>query len=364
MLINDLTVRLKQNHSQISQVIDSVLLSGWIILGPKVKQFETEFANYIGTKHCITLANGTDAIELGLKALGISKGFKVATVANAGMYTTTAVLAIDALPLFMDVNLSTKNTSLLEVKKAVANGANAVVITHLYGLACAEIEQIAQYCKANNVPLLEDCAQAHGAKINGKTVGSFGDVASFSFYPTKNLGALGDGGAIVSNDLKIADTVRQLRQYGWTTKYHVDLAGARNSRLDEIQAALLSLFLPNLDANNEKRRQIAKAYKLGINNSNLVLPNLGNEDDVVHLYIVSSKYRDSLKEHLKSLDIASDVHYPIPDHKQKILKNLFKDHELPITEQLANEILTLPCYPEMTREQVEMVIEGINSWNP
>lgn len=364
MLINDLSVRLQQNHSHIAQVINSVLQSGWIILGPKVKVFEAEFANYIGSNYCVSLANGTDAIELGLKALGISKGSKVATVANAGMYTTTAVLAIGALPLFMDVDIASKNTSLLEVQKAIKKGATAVVITHLYGLACAEIEQIAQYCKANNVPLLEDCAQAHGAKINGKTLGSFGDVASFSFYPTKNLGALGDGGAIVSNDHKIADTVRQLRQYGWTTKYHVDLEGARNSRLDEIQAALLSLFLPNLDVNNEKRRQIAKAYKLGITNPLLDLPKLGKENDVVHLYVVTSKLRDSLKDHLQSLGIASDVHYPIPDHKQKILNHQFIDLKLPITEQLANEILTLPCYPEMTLEQIQMVIESVNSWKP
>lgn len=364
MLINDLSVRLKQNHTQITQAIDTVLQSGWIILGPKVQQFEKDFAEYIGTNYCISLANGTDAIELALKALGVLKGVKVATVANAGMYTTTALFAIGALPLFIDVDLNTKNTTLEQVKQAINNGANAVVVTHLYGLACPEIEQIAQYCKAHNIPLLEDCAQAHGALVNDKKVGTFGDAASFSFYPTKNLGALGDGGAVVCNDKTIAETVKQLRQYGWTTKYHVELEGARNSRLDEIQAALLSLFLPSLDANNEKRRQIAKAYKIGIHNKYVSLPPICSANDVVHLYVITSTQRNSLKAHLKTLDIASDVHYPIPDHKQKICHSLFKDINLPVTEQLANEILTLPCYPEMTDEQVELVIAGVNSWKP
>lgn len=364
MLINDLSVRLKQNHTQITHVIDTILQSGWIVLGPKVQQFEKEFAEYNDTNYCISLANGTDAIELGLKALGVLKGAKVATVANAGMYTTTALLAIGALPLFMDVDSITKNTTFEQVKQAINNGANAVVVTHLYGLACPEIEQIAQYCKAQNIPLFEDCAQAHGALVNDKKVGSFGDAASFSFYPTKNLGALGDGGAVVCNNKTIAETVKQLRQYGWTTKYHVELEGARNSRLDEIQAALLSLFLPSLDVNNEKRRQIAKAYKKGIHNKYVSLPPIGAANDVVHLYVITSTQRDALKAHLKTLDIASDVHYPIPDHKQKLCHSLFNGIKLPVTEQLANEILTLPCYPEMTNEQVELVIAGVNSWKP
>ena len=364
MLINDLSVRLTQNHDLITQTIGSVLSSGWIILGPKVTQFESEFASYIGAQHCVSLANGTDAIELGLKALGVNPKSKVATVANAGMYTTTALLAIGAQPVFMDVDSNTKNTNLQHVKHAVANGANAVVITHLYGLATPDIQEIAAFCQANSIPLLEDCAQAHGAKINGKTVGSFGDAASFSFYPTKNLGALGDGGAVVTNNAEIANTVKQLRQYGWSVKYHVDLAGARNSRLDEIQAALLSLFLPSLDSNNEKRRQIAKAYKEGITNPLVNLPVLGQENDVVHLYIVRSTNRDALKSHLKDLNIASDVHYPIPDHQQKILSPQFGHVQLPVTQQLATEVLTLPCYPEMTQEQIEMVIAGVNSWKP
>lgn len=364
MLINDVSAKILQHREQISRSIEQVLNSGWVVLGPKVTEFETNFAQYIGCNFCISVANGTDAIEFGLKALGVTSKHTVATIANAGMYTTTAVMAIGASLYFMDVDANTHNTNLFEVKKAISSGANAVVITHLYGLAVAEIPEIAYYCKQHNVVLLEDCAQAHGAKIANQTVGSFGDAASFSFYPTKNLGALGDGGAVTCNHPEIAKHVKQLRQYGWTNKYHVSLAGARNSRLDEIQAAILSVFLPSLDDNNIKRRQIAIAYAKGINNPYLILPKLEQENNVVHLYVVKSKLRNSLKQHLKNLDIASDVHYPIPDHKQVILSKAYDGISLPTTEQLANEVLTLPCYPEMTPEQINLVVESVNSWKP
>lgn len=364
MLINDISAKILQNRDKINDSIEQVLNSGWVVLGPKVTEFEASFAQYIGCKYCITVANGTDAIELGLKALGVTSKHIVATVANAGMYTTTAVMALGASLYFMDVDANTHNTNLFEVQKAVASGANAVVITHLYGLAVAEIQEIALFCKKHNVALLEDCAQAHGAKVAGKTVGSFGDAASFSFYPTKNLGALGDGGAVTCNQTEIANSVKQLRQYGWINKYHVGLAGARNSRLDEIQAAILSVFLPNLNDNNNKRRQIAAAYSNGINHPHINLPNLEQENSVVHLYVVKTKQRDSLKLHLKNVGITSDVHYPVPDHKQATLSKTYDNISLPITEQLANEVLTLPCYPEMTVEQINLVVESVNSWKP
>jgi dTDP-4-amino-4,6-dideoxygalactose transaminase len=364
MLINDLSSRIRANEQAIHAAINNVLAGGWLVLGPNVKKFEASFAEYIGVDYCVALANGTDAIELALRALDVEPGDRVATVANAGMYTTTALLAIGAEPFFLDVELGTRNTTLDEVDRAIVAGVKAVVVTHLYGLATPEIRQIAQYCEQKGVRLLEDCAQAHGAMVEGQCVGSFGDAASFSFYPTKNLGALGDGGAVVTNQADIAERVARLRQYGWTDKYRVEFIGARNSRLDELQAAILTVCLPNLDTQNSCRRSIAKSYSRRINHPDVLVPESIGEQYVGHLYVIRSAQRDSLRAHLRSLDIASDVHYPIPDHRQPVFGQRFSHVRLPNTERLAAEILTLPCYPEMAEAQVEEVIAGVNSWRP
>jgi dTDP-4-amino-4,6-dideoxygalactose transaminase len=364
MLINDLSSRIRASEQAVHATISDVLASGWLVLGPNVKKFEASFAEYLGADYCIGLANGTDAIELALRALGVVSGDRVATVANAGMYTTTALLAISAEPFFLDVDLGTKNTTLNEVIRAINAEVTAVVVTHLYGLAAPEIRQIAEYCERKGVKLLEDCAQAHGAMVDGQCVGTFGDASSFSFYPTKNLGALGDGGAVVTNRADIAEQIARLRQYGWTDKYRVEFVGARNSRLDELQAAILTVFLPELDAHNSCRRAIAKRYSMQINHSDVILPESLGQEYVGHLYVIRASKRDSLRAHLRSIDIASDVHYPIPDHRQPIFGRQFSHVRLPNTEQLAAEILTLPCYPEMTEAQVEEVIAGVNSWRP
>lgn len=364
MQINDLSARINAHEEAIKRATIRVIDSGWLVLGPEVKKFEASFANYLGALHCVSLANGTDAIELALRAMGIEAGDRVATVANAGMYTTTAMLAIRAEPLFLDIDLTTKNTTLSEVKRAVAEGAKAVVITHLYGLATPEIAEIASLCKQHGVGLLEDCAQAHGAQIKGRRVGTFGDASSFSFYPTKNLGALGDGGAVVTNSHQIAEQVSRLRLYGWTAKYQVEFAGARNSRLDEIQAAILSEFLPHLDAMNERRRSIASRYSALIKHPEITTPAAGGGDYVAHLYVVRSTNRNSLQTHLRTLGISTDLHYPIPDYRQPVFEDIFSQINLTNTERLAKEILTLPCYPEMTDTQIEQVISGVNSWLP
>lgn len=364
MLINDLSSRIRANEQAIHAAINNVLAGGWLVLGPNVKKFEASFAEYIGVDYCVALANGTDAIELALRALDVEPGDRVATVANAGMYTTTALLAIGAEPFFLDVELGTRNTTLDEVDRAIGAGVKAAVVTHLYGLATPEIRRIAQYCEQKGVRLLEDCAQAHGAMVEGQCVGSFGDAASFSFYPTKNLGALGDGGAVVTNRADIAERVARLRQYGWTDKYRVEFIGARNSRLDELQAAILTVCLPNLDAQNSCRRSIAKSYSRRIDHPDVIAPESIGEQYVGHLYVIRSARRDSLRAHLRSLDIASDVHYPIPDHRQPVFGQRFSHVRLPNTERLAAEILTLPCYPEMAEAQVEEVIAGVNSWRP
>lgn len=362
MQINDLSARIGAYGTRIKAAAIRVIESGWLVLGPEVKQFEQSFAAYLGTAHCISLANGTDAIELALRALGVERGDCVATVANAGMYTTTALLAIGAEPFFLDVEVASRNTTLSEVERALAAGVKAVVVTHLYGLAVPQIRQIAECCARQGVPLLEDCAQAHGARVGGQRVGTFGDAASFSFYPTKNLGALGDGGAVVTGNGPVAERVTRLRQYGWTTKYHVEVGGARNSRLDELQAAILSVFLPDLDTANARRREIAGQYSAKIAHPDVSLPAQAGEEYVAHLYVVQSAQRDALRAHLRDCDITADVHYPIPDYRQPVFGNRFESVRLENTELLSREILTLPCYPEMTDAQVGQVIDAVNAW--
>ncbi len=360
MLINDLSAHLTSHRSSLDAAIKGVLDNAWFVLGPKVESFEKLFADYIQVAHCRSVANGTDALELSLRALGVQAGDKVATVANAGMYTSTAILSIGGTPIFMDVDLVTHVVMQSEVEHAIARGVKAVVVTHLYGQAQLDIAEIADKCRTAGVALVEDCAQAHGASINGKRMGSFGDAGCFSFYPTKNLGALGDGGAVVTNDSALAERVSRLCQYGWSVKYQVELAGACNSRLDEIQAAVLSELLPHLDSWNTRRRDIASEFRRLISHPAVILPSVGGGDYVAHLYVVRSVERDSLCQHLKELDIATDVHYPIPDHRQPVFGNRFSDVHLPNTEQLAKEVLTLPCYPEMVQADVERVISAVN----
>ena len=364
ILLNNLNSKISENHLLILDSIKKVLSSGWVILGPEVKSFEDAFARYLDAKDCIGVANGTDAIELALKSFNISKSDMIATVANAGAYTTNAILAIGAIPFFLDVDSETFNTTIEEVYRAIKAGVKAVVATHLYGLAIQEIDEIAKLCSKHSVYLLEDCAQSHGAKIKNEFTGTFGDAAAFSFYPTKNLGALGDGGAVVTNNTEIATKVRGLRQYGWSTKYRIEIPGARNSRLDEIQAAILQIFLPSLDLMNKKRRDIAIKYSKEIKNDAVVTPKNIAENYVAHLYVIKSKQRNLLKEHLKSNEIASDIHYPIPDHQQPFFGTQYKDLTLKNTEELSSIVLTLPCYPEMPEKDVEKVISTVNEWNP
>ncbi|RZA07642.1 MAG: DegT/DnrJ/EryC1/StrS family aminotransferase [Moraxellaceae bacterium] len=362
LLINDLGLHSNKLRALTDKAIARVLDRGWFVLGPEVSAFEEEFARYVGVAKTVSLANGTDALELALRAVGVNEGDQVATVANAGMYTTTALIAIGANPFFIDVDMASRTTTLTECKRAVDAGVKAVVVTHLYGTAAPDIKAIAELCASKNIPLVEDCAQAHGAKIDGKMVGSFGVISCFSFYPTKNLGALGDGGAIATDNVKLAETVARLRQYGWSSKYEVTLANASNSRLDEMQAAILREFLPLLDGWNARRREIAALYSSLITHSALQLPSFDGENYVGHLYVIQTNNPASLRAHLKENQIASEVHYPIPDYKQPVFNDKFSDIHLPNTAKLATSILTLPCYPEMSDEQVRLVAEAVNSW--
>ena len=362
--INNLSARLARHQALLDAALARVTASGWLVLGPEVRQFEHAFAARIGAAHCIGVASGSDALELALRALGVGAGMQVATVANAGMYASLAILAAGAAPRFMDVSPLTHLAGLEQVRGALDAGAGAVVVTHLYGQALPDIAPIARLCAERGVALLEDCAQAHGAQVDGRCAGSFGDAASFSFYPTKNLGALGDGGAVVTSSAAVAAAVTRLRQYGWGAKYRVELAGGRNSRLDEMQAALLSALLPALDGDNRRRRAIARRYDSAIDHPHVRLPERpGSEAGyVAHLYVLRSARRDALRAHLHGMGVGAEVHYPLPDHRQPLFGSRYADLRLAHSEQLAGEVLTLPCYPEMSDAQVDQVAAAVNAW--
>ena len=362
MLINDLRAHISDNRATIDTAIGRVVDRSWLVLGPEGEAFERSFADYIGVRHCRGVASGTDALEFALRALGVHATDEVAIVANAGMYACTALLAIGASPLFMDVDLDTQAVTLDEVVRAIGHGIKAVVITHLFGQGHPRIAEIAAKCRKGNVALIEDCAQAHGALVDGGKVGSFGDAGCFSFYPTKNLGALGDGGAVVTNNDALDELISQLRQYGWLVKYCVETPGGRNSRLDEVQAAILSGFLPHLDRWNARRREVAYQYSTLIAHPEITLPQVSGESYVAHLYVIRTVGRGMLRETLREHDIATDIHYPTPDHRQPVFGHRFADLHLPNVERLASEVLTLPCYPEMTEQDVGRVISAVNNW--
>jgi dTDP-4-amino-4,6-dideoxygalactose transaminase len=338
-----------------------VIERGWYVLGTEGAAFEAAFATYCGVTHAVGVANGTDALELALRAVGVVVTNAVVTVANAGFYSSTAIRAIGAIPVYVDVEAETSSISLDSLQRALErNTVKAVIATHLYG-RLANIEAIVNICEPLGIPVIEDCAQAHGATRNGKFAGSFGAVGCFSFYPTKNLGAIGDGGALTTNAADIAERLRELRQYGWNKKYRVHCAGGRNSRLDEVQAALLLAKLPHLDHSNEVRRRIASRYAEEIKCQRVVCPRDFGTDNVAHLFVIRCEDRDGFREHLESSGIGSDIHYPIPDHLQPAYPGVQVD-ELAQTERLAKEIVTIPCFAEMEEAEVSAVIEAVNRW--
>jgi dTDP-3-amino-2,3,6-trideoxy-4-keto-D-glucose/dTDP-3-amino-3,4,6-trideoxy-alpha-D-glucose/dTDP-2,6-dideoxy-D-kanosamine transaminase len=356
ILLNDLGRHQAANADVISVALERTLKSGWFILGRECKAFEADFAAYCGVSHCVALGNGTDALELALRAVGVTQGSRVATVANAGFYSTAALQMIGAAPVFVDVDESSFLMSVTHLEQALArDDLDALVVTHLYG-RLGDMERIMWLAGRAGTPVVEDCAQAHGASRNGRRAGSFGDVAAFSFYPTKNLGALGDAGAVVTRHAAVAQSVQKLRQYGWGSKYCVETLGGRNSRMDELQAAVLRAKLPRLDGWNARRREIAARYTQRLQRSGLSCPEVSGDDYVAHLYVVRTDRRDELREKLASADIATDVHYPVPDTKQRCWPPDREWPRLAVTERLAAEVLSLPCYPELSDEEVQTVI--------
>ena len=361
--LNDLLRQTTALHSELAAAVNRVLASGCYILGRECAAFESEFAAYCGVAHCISVANGTDALELALRALGIGPGDTVATVANAGGYSTTAIRAVGAEPLYIDIDPDAMNMSAADLAARLTPAVRAVIATHLYG-RMAPLPALLAVTGRAAVPLVEDCAQAHGAAIGGRKAGSWGTLACFSFYPTKNLGALGDGGAITTHERELAQRVRSLRQYGWSSKYRCSEYG-RNSRMDEMQAAILRAKLPHLDGWNARRREIACAYSAALAGQAVECPRDFGESYVAHLYVIRTQERDRVRAALSSCGIATDIHYPVPDHLQEAARRahgtLAASVHLPVTEQASGEILTLPCYAELLDDEISAVVGALQA---
>lgn len=356
--INDLHRHNQAYNQALRAAATRVVDSGWYALGPEVDGFEQQFAAYCECDFAYGVANGTEALEIALRAVGVNAGDDVITVANAGFYTSTAVLRIGAKPIYVDIAEHDLLLDTAALTDCISANTRAIVVTHLFGLA-ADMDRVLEIANAHGIAVVEDCAQAHGARWNGKRVGSMGDIAAFSFFPTKNLGALGDGGAVTTNSPKLAERVKKLRQYGWEKKYYVAHAGASNSRLDEIQAAMLSVKLPHLDQMNQRRREIAARYCAGLDKQ-LVLPAVLDERYVAHLFVIRTVLRNQLQAYLQANDIGTDIHYPVLDCDQTIWQGERNAEALPVSRKAVTEILTLPCFPEMTDAEVDRVIDVVN----
>lgn len=360
--INDLYLHNKAIVSHLEDAAKRVISSGWYALGPEVEEFEKSFASWCGAHYCRGVANGTDAIEIALRSLGVQEGSEVILAANAGMYSSTAIASIGAKPVYAEIDPYTFNIDHRDVANRITSNTQVIIATHLFGRLC-DMPSLRLLADQHNIFLLEDCAQSHGASLNGKKAGTWADAAAFSFYPTKNLGALGDGGAIVTSRQHIFTAITQLRQYGWEGRYKVVSAGGCNSRLDELQAALLSTKLPYLDAWTQRRQALGKYYSENIRHPLVAVSPYAGEQHVYHLYVVRCSRRDDLREYLGSKGIATDIHYPLLDYQQPI----FAGHpvsktSLPHSELASKEILTLPCYPELSPQSVSYVVDTINNW--
>ncbi|MHB1582164.1 MAG: DegT/DnrJ/EryC1/StrS family aminotransferase [Acidimicrobiales bacterium] len=353
--LNDLQRAYGADSAALDAAIASVVSSGWYTMGEQVAGFEAELASSVGTAHCIGVASGSDALELSLRAVGCRPGDDVVTAGNAGGYSTLAAIRVGARPRFADVAEETLTITAESVEAALTATTTTVIVTHLYG-RLATIEPLVELCERRGLALVEDCAQAAGAERGGRRAGSFGHAAAFSFYPTKNLGAMGDGGAVTTNRDDVADAVRSLRQYGWGDRYHVERSGGFNSRLDEIQAAILRTRLPGLASANDRRRQLASRYAAAVPEPVGRLLQSGGPDFTAHLGVLVCSDRDQVRERFAAAGVATAVHYPVPDHHQPILANSFRDVALPMTEYAADHVLTVPLFPELRDEEIERII--------
>ena len=355
-------LRFTKIKESLLRTTESVVENGTYILGNEVASFEKEFAVYNGVKYCAGVANGTDAIAIGLKALGVEPGDEVITVSHSAVATVAAIEMAGAVPVFADIERATRCIDSTKIEKLISPKTKAIIPVHIYGQP-ANIFEIISIANKYGIKVLEDCAQAHGAKVGNKTVGSFGDAAAFSFYPTKNLGAIGDGGAVITNSIEVYENVLALRQYGWRVRYISDISGI-NSRLDELQAAFLRIKLSELDADNARRNEIALIYNKEFKNLGLGIPiSIPNTYHVFHLYVIESETRDEIAAYLNSKGIGTALHYPAPIHLQPAyFKRIRGAENLIVTEQFYKKLLSIPMFAELTDSEVNRVVEAVKSF--
>lgn len=341
---------------EVAEAVERVARSGWYLLGEETSAFESELADYLGVRHVIGVASGTDALELAFMALGGGQGGEVIIAANAGGYGTLAARCCGMHVRFADVDDRNLLLTPSSVEAALTPRTTIVVVTHLYG-KMAPISAICDLCHAKDILVVEDCAQAAGARTPDHYAGSFGDAAAFSFYPTKNLGAIGDGGAVVTSDDETAFRARRLAQYGWGVKYQVEEDHGKNSRLDEIQAAVLRVRLPRLDELNRRRRDVARRYADALLPTVVEMAQDGDDDYVAHLAVVRTPSRPAFAAGLLARGVHTDVHYPVPDHLQKIIGAA--QVKLPVTEAASRQVLSLPCFPDLEHDELETICAAV-----
>ena len=352
----------KELETELRDAFDRVFTRSWYIEGVEDENFEKAFAEYCDRKYCVGVGNGLDALVLALKALGIGAGDEVIVPANTYIATALAVTYVGAQVVLVEPDIRTFNIDPSKIEAAITEKTRAIMPVHLYGQAC-DMDPIMEIARRHHLYVVEDCAQAHGATYKGQKVSTFGDAAGFSFYPGKNLGALGDAGATVTNDEELAKKVRALGNYGSDYKYHHIYQG-NNSRLDELQAAFLAAKLPSLEKINEERRRIANRYLEGIKNPEVTLPFVPDACvPVWHIFGIRTNRRDELEKWLNEHEIGTNKHYPIPIHLQECYKDLgFKEGDFPIAEEISKTELSLPLFYGMTEEQIQFVIDTINEF--
>jgi len=348
------------HKAEIDGAIAGVLDSGWYILGKEVESFEREFAEYIGVAYGVGVGSGTEAIHLALVTCGVGSGDEVITVSHTAVATVSAILSAGATPVMVDIEPDFYTIDPGGIEEAITSQTKAIIVVHLYGQP-ADLDPILEIARKHGLRVIEDCAQAHGAVYKDKRVGSYGDISCFSFYPTKNLGALGDGGMVVTDSGQLADKAVLLRQYGWSERY-VSHTEGWNTRLDELQAAVLRVKLKHLDEDNAKRIALAKIYDEALKELPVTLPRQrDNSAHVYHLYVLRSARRDALLAHLRACDIGAAVHYPVPVHMQPAYSSSHSAR-LGETEKAAKEIISLPMYPELSKADLDTITEAITEF--
>lgn len=359
---NDSKRLFNKYKDEFEQAALDVLRSGWYVLGTNVHEFEKEFAKSIGSKYCVGVDNGTNAIKLGIQALGIGHGDEVIVQANTYIATVLGITANGATPIFVEPN-EFYNMDEDEIESKITKNTKAIIVTHLYGQA-TKMDKIVSLCNNHKLYLLEDCAQSHYAEYKGKKVGTFGTFGFFSFYPTKNIGAFGDAGAIVTDDEELYKKVIMLRNYGSSVRYHFELENGSNSRLDEMQAALLRVKIRHADEITNEKIVIANKYLNGIHNKLVKLPTVDSGcSSVWHLFVLEVEDRHSFIQHMLDCGVKTDIHYPIPPHLSKCYECLGQHvGDYPRTEYLANHVVDLPIFNEMTDEEIDLIIKAVNSY--